>query len=115
LAERARLTGRPIDVKGTPVKGSLAYQEKPCEYHFKLVSGAVELPVRYPVCVVPDTFRRYARARRPGYRLGQAPDRRRLRGVERAGQVPLERRVPAPGRPDAEVQKSAARATFVVA
>jgi cytochrome c-type biogenesis protein CcmE len=57
VAERARLAGRPVNVQGTLVKGSLAYQEKPCEYRFTLTSAGVDLPVRYPVCVVPDTFR----------------------------------------------------------
>jgi cytochrome c-type biogenesis protein CcmE len=57
VADRARMVGRPVNVQGTLVKGSLAYQDNPCEYRFSLASGGVELPVRYPVCVVPDNFR----------------------------------------------------------
>ncbi|HEU4408652.1 MAG TPA: cytochrome c maturation protein CcmE [Polyangiaceae bacterium] len=57
LADRVRLAGRPVNVQGTLVKGSLSYQDSPCEYRFTLTAAGALLPVRYPVCVVPDTFR----------------------------------------------------------
>ncbi|HEU4534795.1 MAG TPA: cytochrome c maturation protein CcmE [Polyangiaceae bacterium] len=57
VAQRARMAGREVRVQGILVKGSLVYQEQPCEYRFTIANQGVELNVRYPVCVVPDTFR----------------------------------------------------------
>jgi cytochrome c-type biogenesis protein CcmE len=57
LAEQAKLSGRAVRVQGNLVKGTLVHQERPCEYRFRMTKGGVELPVRYPNCVVPDTFR----------------------------------------------------------
>lgn len=57
VAEQARLAGREVRVQGILVKGSLVYQEQPCEYRFTLTHKGTELNVRYPVCVVPDSFR----------------------------------------------------------
>jgi cytochrome c-type biogenesis protein CcmE len=55
LSEKA--TGRAVRVQGILVKGTLSHQEKPCEYSFRMTKGGAELPVRYPNCVIPDTFR----------------------------------------------------------
>ncbi len=57
VAEQGRLSGRAVRVQGNLVKGTLVHQEQPCEYRFRMTKGGVELPVRYPNCVVPDTFR----------------------------------------------------------
>lgn len=57
MAEQGHLAGRAVRVQGNLVKGTLVHQEQPCEYRFRMTKGGVELPVRYPNCVVPDTFR----------------------------------------------------------
>jgi cytochrome c-type biogenesis protein CcmE len=58
LVSRAdELTGRRVRVEGELVPGTLAKRDEPCEYRFRMKSGEAELPVRYPQCVVPDTFR----------------------------------------------------------
>jgi cytochrome c-type biogenesis protein CcmE len=49
--------GRPLRVDGDLKTGSVQFREKPCEWRFVLTKGGKELPVRYPLCVVPDTFR----------------------------------------------------------
>ncbi len=48
---------RPVRAEGTLVHGTLVKREKPCEYRFTITSNGVDVPVRYPQCVVPDTFR----------------------------------------------------------
>jgi len=59
VKEQARYAPRSLRVTGMLVKGTLARRDEPCEYRFKIESpgtGSV-LPVRFPQCVVPDTFR----------------------------------------------------------
>jgi len=51
------LGGRNLRVQGTLVKGTLARRESPCEYRFRMKKNGKEIEVRYPQCVVPDTFR----------------------------------------------------------
>lgn len=60
---------REVRIQGTVVPGSVCYRADPCEYRFRLEDegysrtdaglGAVskQLSVRYPNCIVPDTFR----------------------------------------------------------
>jgi len=57
LAQRTSMVGRPVNVDGTLVHGSLMKRDKPCEYRFTIATKGTELPVRYGQCVVPDTFR----------------------------------------------------------
>jgi cytochrome c-type biogenesis protein CcmE len=57
LANRARFLGRPVRADGNLVHGSLAKRDQPCEYRFTIEKNGSELPVRFPQCVVPDTFR----------------------------------------------------------
>ncbi len=57
LAQRAKFIGRPVRLEGNLVHGSLLMRESPCEYRFRLERGAATIEVRYPQCVVPDTFR----------------------------------------------------------
>ena len=48
--------GRPLRVEGDLKDGTVRFREEPCEWRFVLSSGGREMPVRYPRCVVPDTF-----------------------------------------------------------
>jgi cytochrome c-type biogenesis protein CcmE len=57
LAQRDKLTSRNVRVAGTLVKGTLTRRDKPCEYRFQMQKNGKVLNVRYPGCVVPDTFR----------------------------------------------------------
>ncbi len=57
LAEADRLAGRSVRVEGTLVKGSLQRRDDPCEYRFLLERNGAQIPVEYPQCSVPDTFR----------------------------------------------------------
>ncbi len=57
LAQRAKFVGRPVRAEGTLVHGSLVKRDEPCEYRFTITKNAVELPVRFAQCIVPDTFR----------------------------------------------------------
>ena len=56
LANKGRFMNRPVRVEGSLVHGTLNHAQ-PCEYDFTIATRGVELPVRYPQCVVPDTFR----------------------------------------------------------
>jgi cytochrome c-type biogenesis protein CcmE len=57
VGQEASLGGRNLRVQGTLVKGTLARRDSPCEYRFRLKKNGKEIDVRYPQCVVPDTFR----------------------------------------------------------
>jgi cytochrome c-type biogenesis protein CcmE len=59
LASKDKLTGRKVRVEGELVPGTLVKRDQPCEYRFNVHGGdkSVVLPVRYPQCVIPDTFR----------------------------------------------------------
>lgn len=57
LAQKASLGDRNLRVQGTLVKGTLARRDSPCEYRFRMKKNGAEVEVRYPQCVVPDTFR----------------------------------------------------------
>ncbi|MFO0619027.1 MAG: cytochrome c maturation protein CcmE [Polyangiaceae bacterium] len=56
-ARSAELQGRRVRVDGELVPGSLKKQDDPCEYRFTIQASGASLDVRYPQCVVPDTFR----------------------------------------------------------
>jgi cytochrome c-type biogenesis protein CcmE len=51
------LGGRNLRVQGTLVRGTLARRESPCEFRFHMKKNGSDIEVRYPQCVVPDTFR----------------------------------------------------------
>ncbi len=57
----AELGDRQLRVQGMLVAGSLVKRDNPCEYRFMVrdqgVTTGEALQVRYPLCVVPDTFR----------------------------------------------------------
>jgi cytochrome c-type biogenesis protein CcmE len=57
LASRDKMVGRAVRVEGSLVHGSLLKRDSPCEYRFQITRNGATLPVRYPQCVVPDTFR----------------------------------------------------------
>jgi cytochrome c-type biogenesis protein CcmE len=57
IAQKASLADRNLRVQGTLVKGTLARRDSPCEYRFRMKKNGAEVEVRYPQCVVPDTFR----------------------------------------------------------
>jgi len=56
-AEAAQLGGRRLRVEGNLVHGSLERRDQPCEYRFTIKGKDAELPVRFPQCIVPDTFK----------------------------------------------------------
>ena len=49
--------GRRLRVEGNLVHGSLERRDQPCEYRFTIKGKEAELPVRFPQCIVPDTFK----------------------------------------------------------
>ncbi len=57
MAAKDKLVGRRVRVEGLLVHGSLLKRDNPCEYRFKMQKNGATLEVRYPQCVVPDTFR----------------------------------------------------------
>jgi cytochrome c-type biogenesis protein CcmE len=48
---------RPVRVEGDLKQGSIVFREQPCEWRFVLADKGKEMPVRFPQCVVPDTFK----------------------------------------------------------
>jgi cytochrome c-type biogenesis protein CcmE len=57
VKNKARFAGRAVIAEGNLVHGSLEKRDQPCEYRFVLEKNGTEMPVRFPQCVVPDTFR----------------------------------------------------------
>jgi cytochrome c-type biogenesis protein CcmE len=57
VVDPAAFTGRELRVEGDLRQGSVRFREEPCEWRFVLVKDDHEMPVRFPQCVVPDTFR----------------------------------------------------------
>ena len=57
MADEAGFRGRELRVEGDLKQGSILFQESPCEWRFVLKSSGKEMPVRFPQCVVPDTFK----------------------------------------------------------
>ncbi|MFW6050328.1 MAG: cytochrome c maturation protein CcmE [Myxococcota bacterium] len=49
--------GREVRVEGDLRQGSVQFREDPCEWRFLLEKQDETMPVRFPQCVVPDTFR----------------------------------------------------------
>lgn len=50
-------TDRPVRLEGDLRQGSILFREDPCEWRFVLDRDGAEMEVRFPECVVPDTFR----------------------------------------------------------
>jgi cytochrome c-type biogenesis protein CcmE len=57
VAQKDKFADRNVRVQGTLVKGTLVRRDTPCEYRFHVKKNGAEIEVRYPQCVVPDTFR----------------------------------------------------------
>jgi len=51
------LAGRRVRIDGELVPGSLEKRDEPCEYRFVVRQNDQQLRVRFPQCVVPDSFR----------------------------------------------------------
>lgn len=82
MAEGAGLAGRRLRVEGNLVHGSLERRDQPCEYRFTIKGKEAELPVRFPQCVVPDTFRDV-----PGMDVGVTVEGKLAGGAFEATQV----------------------------
>ena len=52
-----RYLGRQLRVEGQLEQGSIRFREEPCEWRFVIEKNGQSMPVRFPECVVPDTFR----------------------------------------------------------
>ncbi|MEM9069319.1 MAG: cytochrome c maturation protein CcmE [Myxococcota bacterium] len=48
---------RELRVEGDLRQGSVLFREDPCEWRFVIEKAEQEMAVRFPQCVVPDTFR----------------------------------------------------------
>jgi cytochrome c-type biogenesis protein CcmE len=57
VANPAAHRGRQLRVEGDLRPGSIAFRESPCEWRFVIERDGHSLPVAFPECVVPDTFR----------------------------------------------------------
>lgn len=53
----SQFAGRELRVEGELKPGSIQFREDPCEWRFVIEKGGKEMPVQFPQCVVPDTFR----------------------------------------------------------
>lgn len=49
--------GRELRIEGDLKQGSIHFRESPCEWRFTLGKPGQEMPVRFPQCIVPDTFK----------------------------------------------------------
>ena len=57
MAQPSDFVGRQLRVEGDLKQGSVKFREDPCEWRFVLEKGGKSMPVEFPQCVVPDTFR----------------------------------------------------------
>lgn len=57
VANQGEYQNRRLRIEGELVPGSLQKRDDPCEYRFKLRDGDARFEVRFPQCVVPETFR----------------------------------------------------------
>lgn len=57
MADPAAFAGRDLRVEGDLQQGSVRFREDPCEWRFTIARDGVEMPVSFPQCIVPDTFR----------------------------------------------------------
>ncbi len=57
LEEKSEYLGKSVRVEGDLVSGSLRHRKEPCEYRFDIERNGARLAVRYPECIVPDTFK----------------------------------------------------------
>jgi cytochrome c-type biogenesis protein CcmE len=57
MAEPGAFEGRQLRVEGDLRPGSIQFREEPCEWRFVIEREGASMPVTFPQCVVPDTFR----------------------------------------------------------
>lgn len=57
LTKPETFKNRELRVEGDLKQGSIAFREQPCEYRFTIGKEGKEMPVRFPQCIVPDTFK----------------------------------------------------------
>ena len=57
VTNKSRFAGRQVNAEGNLVHGTLMKRDQPCEYRFTIEAKGTQVPVRFPQCVVPDTFR----------------------------------------------------------
>ena len=57
VADKGKWVNRAVRVEGVLVRGTLKFQEKPCEYTFDATKGGQVVHIRYPSCIKPDTLR----------------------------------------------------------
>lgn len=57
VANQEQYQSRRVRIEGELVPGSLQKRDDPCEYRFRLRDGDARIEVRFPQCVVPETFR----------------------------------------------------------
>lgn len=57
MANPAGFQDRELRVEGDLKQGSIQFREDPCEWRFVLTKGDHEMPVEFPQCIVPDTFK----------------------------------------------------------
>lgn len=57
MADPAAFADRTLRVEGDLQSGSIRFREDPCEWRFTLEKDGHQMPVEFPQCVVPDTFR----------------------------------------------------------
>ena len=57
LTEPRAFVGRELRVEGMLQPGSIKFRQDPCEWRFVLNNSGKSLPIRFPQCVVPDSFR----------------------------------------------------------
>lgn len=57
LSKPDEFKGRELRVEGELRQGSIKFREDPCEYRFTLGKDGQDMDVRFPKCIVPDTFK----------------------------------------------------------
>ena len=57
LVKPAAFRDQEVRVEGDLKQGSILFREKPCEWRFTIGTKGREMPVRFPQCIVPDTFK----------------------------------------------------------
>ncbi len=56
-ADAENIGTRQVKVTGNLVSGTLVHRTTPCEYRFRMEKNGAEMGVRYPQCIIPDTFK----------------------------------------------------------
>ncbi|MBK8170023.1 MAG: cytochrome c maturation protein CcmE [Sandaracinaceae bacterium] len=57
MANPSSFRDQTLRVEGTLRQGSIQFRESPCEWRFVIEKQGFAMPVQFPQCIVPDTFR----------------------------------------------------------